>query len=281
MDIIKVTGNSRKYTFHSHTQFCDGHADMDDFARTAVEAGFTHYGFSPHSPVPIASPCNMSTESVNDYLAEFNRICDKYGDKVNFYSGMEIDYLGRSWGPAIDYFQSLPLDYRIGSVHFIPDLEGNMIDIDGSSDRFRANMATKFGNDLRYVVETFYNESAAMIEAGGFDILGHFDKIAQNAATYDRDVENYDWHISLVDNLIDLVIAKKPIVEINTKAKIKHNRIFPNERYLPRLIAAGVPLIVNSDAHDPALIDASRQYAFDLIDSICNGKDNDSATPRP
>lgn len=267
MDILNCIDNDRKYTFHSHTQFCDGHAAMDDFARAAVAAGFTHYGFSPHSPVPIKSPCNMSFESVDDYLAEFRRIRDCY-PQVKFYAGMEIDYLGPQWGPSNEYFTSLPLDFRIGSVHFIPDRDGCMIDIDGSADRFRANMAMHFNDDIRYVVETFYNESMRMLEAGGFDILGHFDKVGQNASAYQPGVEDEDWYKALVDDLIRLIIDRKPIVEINTKAKIKHGRIFPSERYLPRLVAAGVPLIVNSDAHAPELINASRDYAFSIIDSL-------------
>ena len=69
---------------------------------------------------------------------------------------MEIDYLNDDWGPANDYFQSLPLDYRIGSVHFIPTRGGDFVDIDGSPDRFVVNLRERFGGDLRYVVETFF-----------------------------------------------------------------------------------------------------------------------------
>lgn len=271
MDILAAIGNSRKYTFHSHTQFCDGHATMEEFAKAANDAGFTHYGFSPHSPVPIESPCNMKAGDVGAYLDEVRRINEIYGDKTKFYAGMEIDYLGKDWGPSVGYFRDMPLDFRIGSVHFIPDRQGEYVDIDGSAERFKINMSTHFNNDIRYVVETFFEESAAMIEAGGFDILGHFDKIAQNASAYRPDIEHETWYNSLADNLMELICSKKPIVEINTKAKLRHGRIFPSEKYLPRLIKAGVPLIVNSDAHLPSLIDASRQYAFDLIDSINNG----------
>lgn len=267
MDIISCIGNSRKYTFHSHTQFCDGHATMDDFAVAAVAVGFTHYGFSPHSPVPLNSPCNMSPESVADYLAEFRRIRDTY-TQVQFFAGMEIDYLGRMWGPSNEYFSNLPLDFRIGSVHFIPDRDGKYVDIDGSAERFIANMSLHFHNDIRYVVETFYTAAAEMIEAGGFDILGHFDKVGQNATAYRPGIEDESWYQSLVSSLIDLIIERRPIVEINTKAKAAHGRIFPSERYLPRLVEAGVPLIVNSDAHSPALIDASRDYAFALLDKL-------------
>ncbi len=277
MDITNIIGNNRKYTFHSHTQFCDGRAPMDEFARAATAAGFSHYGFSPHSPVPIVSPCNMSFESVNDYLNEFQRIRRTYR-QVNFYAGMEIDYLGENWGPSNDYFVNLPLDFRIGSVHFIADRNGEMIDIDGSAQRFKENMALHFGNDIRYVVETFYSASAKMIEAGGFDILGHFDKVAQNASAYHPGIEDETWYKALVDDIISLIISRQPIVEINTKAKAVHGRIFPSERYLPRLIEGGVRLIVNSDAHVPSLIDASRDYAFSILDTISQATEHATAT---
>lgn len=269
MDIIGTIGIERRYTFHSHTQFCDGRAPMSEFARAAAEAGFRHYGFSPHSPVPISSPCNMKRESVDEYLEEVSRANDTYGDRVRFYAGMEIDYLGAQWGPANEYFDNIPLDFRIGSVHFIADREGYLVDIDGSFESFKRKMAEHFNGDIRYVVETFYCSSAAMIEAGGFDILGHFDKVAQNASYWQPGIEDEHWYISLVDDLIRHICDRKPIVEINTKAHETHGRIFPSERYLPRLVEARVPMIVNSDAHVPALIDASREYAFRLLDDLC------------
>ena len=268
MNIIEALGSDRKYTLHSHTQFCDGRANMEDFIKAAVSSRFTHYGFSPHSPVPIDSPCNMAFEDVPAYLAEIARLRDLYGDRIQIYASMEIDYLGSDWGPSHEYFTSLPLDYRIGSVHFIPAPDGQLIDIDGSAERFRKNMKMHFGDDLRYVIDAFFDASIAMVEAGEFDIIGHFDKVAQNASYYSPGVENSEWFVRRVTELIDVICEKKPVVEINTKAKVKHNRIFPSERYLSRLIDAGVPLIVNSDAHEPQLIDASRDYAFALIDSM-------------
>lgn len=273
MDILKTIGDNRKYTFHSHTQFCDGRADMYDFVVAAIEAGFENYGFSPHSPVPIVSPCSMSKDNVTDYFNEVSRLREMFGDRINLFAGMEIDYLGPDWGPATDYFTNLPLDYRIGSVHFLPAPDGEIIDIDGRADRFIENMSLHFRDDIRYVVEKFYTSSAEMLEAGHFDILGHFDKIAQNASVYMPGIEDLQWYQSLVDDFIDLICDKKPVVEVNTKAKVLHDRIFPSERYLPRLIEAGVPLIVNSDAHVPTLIDASRDYAFGVIDKLtaCRG----------
>ncbi len=265
MDIIKELGNATLYTLHSHTEFCDGRAQMEAFAREAVKRGFTHYGFTPHSPVPIVSPCNMTMENVPVYLAEVERIKGEYGDRCRFYGGMEVDYLGDDWGPAHPYFSSLGLDYTIGSVHFIPSQSGELIDIDGRFERFARNMHDHFDDDIFYVVETFYAQSEKMLDSGGFEILGHFDKIAQNGSLFHPGLEDEEWYKKLVERYIEQIVASGVTVEINTKAYGEHGRIFPATRYIDRLKAAGVHLIVNSDAHVPALINASRDYALALI----------------
>lgn len=267
-EIIKLIGSSRQYTLHSHTEFCDGRAQMEAFAREAVRIGFTHYGFSPHSPIPFHSPCNMTRGSVEDYDREFSRIRDTYGHRVCFLRSMEIDYLGPDWGPSHDYFRSLSLDYAIGSVHFIPSQDGNLIDIDGRFDSFRKKMSDHFRNDIRYVVEKFYEQSCHMVNEGGFNIIGHLDKIGHNASLYLPGIEDEPWYRSLLDNLISLVISKGIIVEINTKTYREHKRMFPAVNNWGRLISARVPIVVNSDAHVPALMDSGRQEAYAILDAI-------------
>lgn len=268
MDILSEISDIRGYTLHSHTQFCDGHAPMEEMARAAIDAGFGVYGFSPHSPVPIESPCNMSFESVPEYLAEVARLRSVYGSECRFFAGMEIDYIGKDWGPSSKYFRELPLDYRIGSVHFIPSQDGVPTDIDGHFDRFSLRMKDVFHDDIRYVVETFYSRTLDMISAGGFDIIGHPDKIAHNASLYAPGIEERPFYRSLVGDMIDAIAASDLIVELNTKAFAEHGRIFPRKDILRELIHRGVPVIVNSDAHRPEKVDASRAEAFEIIESI-------------
>lgn len=269
MDIVKTLGNSRLYTLHSHTEFCDGRAQMEAFARKAVEMGFTVYGFSPHSPLPISSPCNMLAGNVSRYLSEVDAIRHRHGDKTLFLASMEIDYLGPQWGPAHDYFQNLALDYRIGSVHFVPTRDNIPIDVDGSSDRFNKNMHRYFNDDIRYVVEKFYEHTIRMVQDGGFDIIGHFDKIGENSNHFSPGIEDEPWYQSLVSELIDNIVDRGIIAEINTKVYAERGRLFPAVRYWKELIAVrGVPLVVNSDAHVPALINASRNEVFDILDKL-------------
>lgn len=184
---------------------------------------------------------------------------------IDIYTGMEIDFLSPAQGPAGNYYEDLGLDYCIGSVHFIPDPRGEYVDIDGSSERFARNLHSHFRDDLRYVVETFYNQSAEMLSAGKFDILGHFDKVAQNASTCNRDLEQQGWYNDLVDNYINQIITSGVIVEINTKARGNCGRFFPHERYWQRLIDSGIIIAVNSDAHYSSRITSGRAEAFDIL----------------
>ncbi len=71
-----------------------------------------------------------------------------------------------------------------------------------------------------------------------------------------------------MDSLIDDIIAKNLVIELNTKARHDHGRFFPGERYLPRLVEAGIIMVVNSDAHEPTKIDASRAEAFEILDKL-------------
>lgn len=268
MDFQKITSSTDKYNFHTHTHFCDGRATMDEMAAAAVAAGFVHVGFTPHSPIHIPSPCNMSSDSVPLYKENLKRLKDRYAGVCEFYLGMEIDYLDPQHGPASKIYADYGLDYSIGSVHFIKNQEGVFVDVDGKFDSFRQKMAEFFHDDINYVVAEFYRSSSEMLSLGGFEILGHFDKIGQNASYYRPGIEDEPWYRRLVGDYIDQIVASGITIEINTKARAEHGRFFPGERYWKRLLEAGVPVVVNSDAHYTHLIDASRKEAFDLLNSL-------------
>lgn len=268
MDLKGIAAATRAYNFHTHTQFCDGRNTVEEMARAAADAGILHLGFTPHSPIPIESPCNMAESDLPAYFSEIARMKNELEGRINIYTGLEKDYLGSEFKEAESKFGDLKFDYTIGSVHFIPAPGGEPVDIDGRFENFKVKMEHHFDNDIRYVVETFYSQSHAMLADGGFDILGHFDKIAQNASYFRPGIENETWYRTLIDDYIDDIIARDFIVEINTKAREQHGRFFPHERYWKRLADAGLTLIVNSDAHYVDRIVASRDEAFVLLDKI-------------
>ncbi|MDE7408189.1 MAG: histidinol-phosphatase HisJ family protein, partial [Muribaculaceae bacterium] len=206
VDFNELIGSDLRYNLHSHTQFCDGRAQMEAFAAAAVAAGFSVYGFTPHSPVRFHSPCNMLEANVPVYIDEVRRLQSLYDGRIRFLAGMEIDYIDSECGPASPYFRQLALDYRIGSVHFVP-ADNEYVDIDGRFERFVEKMARYFHNDIHHVIRLFFSQSIAMVEAGGFDIVGHIDKIAHNASMFHPGIEDAPEYLRLINDLIDAVIA--------------------------------------------------------------------------
>ena len=269
-DFQQITRETDLYNLHTHTQFCDGHAPMEEFVVEAIETGFTHLGFTPHSPVSIDSPCNMSRESVQSYFDEMERLRVAYGDRIRLYTSMEIDYVSVGDGPADEYFRNLPLDYRIGSVHFIPAIDNpsEMVDIDGKYPAFKARMGKHFNGDIEYVVKTFFSQMMAMVDEGGFDIVGHMDKIGFNASQYCEGIDEEPWYDKLVIDLFENIMDHHLSIEINTKAWLQRNRFYPNLKYFGMLKRFNAPVVVNSDAHYPTLLNSGRMEAIKLLNVL-------------
>ena len=269
-DFKSITRETDLYNLHTHTQFCDGHATIEEFVVEAVAQGFTHLGFTPHSPISVESPCNMSRESVQQYFDEVERIRKIYGHQIRLYTAMEIDYVSVGDSPANDYFRALPLDYRIGSVHFIPAIDNPsvMVDIDGKYPDFKARMAKYFNGDIEYVVRTFFSQMMAMVEEGDFDIVGHMDKIGFNASQYRDGIDEEPWYDKLVIDLFENTMDNQLTIEINTKAWLQRNRFYPNLKYFGMLKRFNAPVVVNSDAHYPTLLNSGRMEAIKLLNVL-------------
>lgn len=277
--LVKAAGTL--YNLHSHTQFCDGRAPMADIAASAADCGMTLWGFSPHSPLPnvaecfgpqhmarlfpTPSPCNMRADSVPEYLSEAARLRDVYHGRMLLLTAMEIDYLGPEWGAHNDYFQSLTLDYRIGSVHFVPTQYGLFVDCDDGADSFRRNLRQYYRNDLRYVVEKYFEQELRMLEYGGFNLLAHCDKIAANASAVQPDIELEGWYQSLLHEVFDRALAADVLLEINTKSIDDRGRFFPHSRWWSELSRSGQRLAVDSDAHRTERVNAGRTEAFSIL----------------
>lgn len=254
--------------YHSHCLYCDGRANMEDFIRFAISEGFSSYGFSSHAPLPFPTAWTMEWDQMDDYLSEFFRLKEKYADKIELAIGLEIDYLSEESHPALPRFQELPLDYRIGSVHMLYSPEGKVVDIDTSADVFCQLVDQHFGGDLNYVIYLYYKNLLRMIELGGFDILGHADKMHYNASCYRPGLLDEPWYDTLVRNYFTAIAERGYIVEINTKAYHDLGTFYPNERYFSFLKELGVRVQVNSDAHYPERINNARAEALAALKKV-------------
>lgn len=253
-------------TYHSHCTFYDGKAPAEEFVKAAIEAGFHSYGVSSHSPLPFDTRWSLSKGDVEAYLREMERLKKQYAGQIELYVGLEIDYLNDGWGPANDYFQRMPLDYRIGSVHLVTNGEtGEMMDMDGSFDDFRENFRNVYHDDLKHLVRDYFRSSARMVELGGFDFVAHLDKISMNGSLVEPMLTEQAWYNELLREYLQLIAEKGVMVEVNTKAYTKKGLMFPNVKYFKWLKELNIPVMVNSDAHLPQLVNDNRELAFRLL----------------
>lgn len=258
--------------YHSHCTFCDGRSTPEDFVKFAISHGFRAYGFSSHSPLPFETFWNMSKDDMPEYLEEINRLKEKYAGQLEIYTSLEIDYLDETYNPSIAYFQELPLDYRIGSIHFLPLSEhlseDNMVCIDGAFADYKDSVDRYFEGKISKLVTRYFDSTLQMIEAGGIDIVGHMDKIYMNGHKCEGFSFDADWYQKPFKAVLDLIAQKGLMVEVNTKNLIKKQQIFPRKEYLGLLKDMNIPVMVNSDCHYPDLVNDGRTEAFEILKDI-------------
>lgn len=256
--------------YHSHCNFCDGRSYPEDFVRFAVARGFRAYGFSSHSPLPFETFWNMSRDDMDEYLAEIARLKAKYEGQIELYVGLEVDFLDRTYNASIPYFKNLPLDYRIGSIHFLPLSpvleERNMACIDGAYSEFARTVDAFFEGDIRRMVRRYFEAEMEMVEAGGIDIVGHIDKIYMNGQRYPGFSLDAEWYRRPLLDLLDFVRERGLMVEVNTKNLVKKGETYPHRQFLGELRSRHIPVMVNSDCHYPDLVNDGRAEGFQLLE---------------
>jgi histidinol-phosphatase (PHP family) len=108
-----------KTNYHTHSKFCDGTGELEDYIISAINRGFDVLGFSGHAPLPFENDWTIPKSELWNYLKELTELKIKYKNRIIIKTGLEIDYIDNLSGPNNQYFKDLHLDYIIGSVHLL------------------------------------------------------------------------------------------------------------------------------------------------------------------
>ncbi|MDR2510614.1 MAG: histidinol-phosphatase [Spirochaetaceae bacterium] len=252
---------------HTHTSFCDGKSGVEDFCETAYTKDFVSLGFSAHAPPQendIQSDWHLSRQNINAYIDAVEAARKKWRGKLDVYLGMEVDYIRGVQGPASAFYQNLPLDFIIGSVHCVPP-PGMTIDwakkrygnkllcIDGSPEEFEFIINEGFNGNAENLVRAYYADVRTMCDEGCFDILGHLDLITKNNIEMKFFNPNSEWYTREIDALSTVLQNTGITAEINTGGMIRGKTLspYPSFEILRRLREKNVPVTLNADAHAP------------------------------
>jgi histidinol-phosphatase (PHP family) len=253
---------------HTHSLYSDGYSQPEDYIKAAIDKGFTLLGFSEHSPLPFENPFSFKIARKDQYLGEINQLKQKYSHLLSLYLSMEMDYVPRMSQSFSELKSAFGLDYVIGSVHLVRPVDSDELWFTDGPDykTYDDGLINLFAGNIRKAVTRYYHQIHEMIENEKFDIIGHFDKIKMhNRDRFFRESES--WYQNLINQTLDLLKQHNIIVEVNTRGlyKKRSDTTYPGLETLIKIRQAGIPVMVNSDAHNPDDIDGEFATGFGLL----------------
>jgi len=239
---------------HAHSHFSDGRASAEAFLREAIDQGLLLYGFSDHAPIPLADVGLMAQSELLGYVSEIERLRAKYGDRIQIYRSLEIDYIPDVIHVDSEHLRYAVLDYRIGAVHYVDYLDnGRPWGYESSHEQFEAGVKQIFGGKVRAAVERYYALIREMVDRYPPDVVAHLDRIKKLNRDNRYFRENAAWYQNAVHETLETIAAAGIIMEVNTKGFYKGEATepYPSSWVLRAARELDIPVHLSSDAHDP------------------------------
>ncbi len=242
--------------YHTHTPLCL-HAEGSplDYARHAQSIGLAEIGLSDHNPMPekfddwrmLISDLPRYFELVDEARAELP------GFPIRL--ALECDYLDGREKWIEQTAQMAPWDYLIGSVHYIHD--GIAVDDPKHVSRWRT------ASDIEHMWAMYWKLYAQMIRCQMFDFYAHPDLAKRFGLRPAGDLRPY------YEPVIQALVDTRGVLEVSTAGLRKDVReIYPAREMLEMAFSAGVPVVINSDAHVPTDVGVDFDKALSLVRSV-------------
>lgn len=249
--------------FHTHTTYCDGKGTFKDCLQVS---GIKSIGFSSHAPLPFGTSWAMRADQLQNYLNEIKQL--RVEEKsIELYAGLEVDYIPGIIAPT----KFTNLDYTIGSIHFVDAFpDGRPWEIDGTHIVFLEGLQTLFHNNPREAWSRYFELTREMIRQAPPTILGHLDKMKiQNIGSTLFDEQEL-WYREEIKQTLDSIKGTDIIVEVNTRGlyQKKSATTYPSPWILAQIKAAGIPITLSSDAHNPTDLFNEFSETAQLLKSI-------------
>lgn len=173
---------------------------------------------------------SMQTRNIADYFKFLTEMKDKYNLKI----GIEVDYVEEFEEEIRDFIKDLPVDFLIGSVHYLGEWA------------FDLNRDWQ-GRDINDVYKKYYDTLMKAVDSDMFDIIGHPGNIEYFGYKPSSEVED-----DLVRNFYNKLAKTDIVVEINSGGLYRPAGIvFPELKWLKTLNELNIEVTCSSDAHDP------------------------------
>ena len=236
--------------YHTHTIFCDGHAEPVCFAEEAIRQGISSLGFSAHAPVNFPTSWTMNPARVLDYHKEIDRLKREYDGRLDIYCGLEADYFPDILPEIQTLYSVCSWDYIIGSIHFIGVFpNGARWCMDSTHEEFLEGWREIMDSDPLRPIRVFFEITRRMVREMKPDVIGHMDKIKMQYRPGCMVPDTHPFFREQMMATLEEIAATDCIVEINTKGQT--NDFFPAIWTFSEMKKMGIPVTISADAHTP------------------------------
>lgn len=257
--------------YHAHSHFSDGREGPEVYLQNAIQQGLKAYGFSDHAPIPIDNFGSMSIEQLEAYGAEIDRLKADFGDQINIYKSLEVDFIPDVININTKHIQEANLDYTIGAVHFIDYLDnGRPWGFEGSAENFELGLNQVFGGAIKACIARYYGLIREMVQKFTPDIIAHVDRIKKQNKGERYFAESEKWYQAEVIQTLEVIAASKAVMEINTKGYYRGEipDLYPDAWILEHAKAMDIPVHLSSDAHHPDDITKGFERGIEILKTV-------------
>lgn len=236
--------------YHMHSVLSDGKNTYEEMVLSALAKGLDEIGFTDHV---CLRPVNWAIR-LEDIPVMTGQILDlklKYEDQIRIRFGIEMDYFPGREEELSELIRRIPVDYVIGSVHFIGDWN---FDTDQS-------FYGKWSNDKLY--EKYFTLVQQAAASGLFDVIGHLDLIKKFRIYPETNQDK------LFEDTIAIIKENHLVVELNTGGLDREcAEFFPEPKLLEMCFRQQVPVTLSSDAHRTEQVARHYESAVSLLKQI-------------
>jgi histidinol-phosphatase (PHP family) len=222
--------------YHVHTSWSDGAGSVEECVARAVEVGLPEIAIADHitsAPAPDEH-WYVAPDRLAEYCDEVRSVAARHHD-IRVLLGLEAEYVEGREPELDDLLARWPFEIVVLGVHVV---DGFAFDEPGLRDDAR-------WDDSDALLARYYHAVRRAAEFGRFDVFAHLDYISLwghlpgPAALRELDLA------------LDALAASGGALELNTdRVSDPAGVMYPSPAILRAAHARGIPLVIDSDAHE-------------------------------
>lgn len=252
---------------HTHSTFShDGRSTLAEMLAAAHKKGICFYGVSEHYDYDVYVATKLRTwtnANCDGYIHTARRLQEDYAGAMNVLVGYEFGFTDEEVGKN---------EYRSVYEKYQPDFVVNSIHTWKGDDYYGGKPYLDADGNARDKDEV-YAEYLALVRRSldapyHYDIVGHIGYVTRYAPHADKRLY-LEKHAAVIDDILQTIIAKDKILEINSSNKGGTSPCLPQRDIVERYYALGGRRVsFASDAHATDRIADGREGIVAMLREI-------------